>query len=308
MSINGSSFNVDATGNFWINGADLDNAIFSVTNQGIVSMKKGSIALGEITKADGTTATSFYVDDNGNLSIGGTAFSVNKDGYMTATSGKIGGWLIGETSLKSSNEKMELGSTGTIKIGTYSADSSSGNAFEVTNTGIMKAANYELASGKINTALLMKGKMRVVKANDTSSTITQVARQDPQLWVDGDTYLNGRILISPSASLETGDSTAQEMDAELRTSMLFTSLGYYDADNVWHYKYNGLYIFGASTCLYTDNIWIGRNSAEGGSQGSKVTTTRMNGNIHINANNDKGLIYFPDPERIVVRGETYTLA
>jgi hypothetical protein len=98
------------------------------------------------------------------------------------------------------------------------------------------------------------------------------------------------------------------MDAGLRTSMLFTSLGYYDENNVWHYKYNGLYIFGASTCLYTDNIWIGRNNAEGGSQGSTVTTTRMNGNIHINANNDKGLIYFPDPERIVVRGETYTLA
>jgi hypothetical protein len=136
-------------------------------------MKKGSIALGEITKADNTTATAFYVDDNGNLSIGGTAFSVNKEGYMTATSGKVGGWLIGETSLKSSNEKMELGSAGTIKIGIYSADSSSGNAFEVTSDGIMKAANYELASGVINTALHMKGKMRIGKDGNPSSIKTQ---------------------------------------------------------------------------------------------------------------------------------------
>jgi hypothetical protein len=92
---------------------------------------------------------------------------------MTATSGKIGGWLIGESSLKSSNEKMELGSTGTIKIGTYSTDSASGNAFEVTSNGVMKAANYELASGVINTALLMRGKMRVTDSKYTP--ITQVS-------------------------------------------------------------------------------------------------------------------------------------
>ena len=299
LSINNDKFNVDSFGNLWINGDTLSDAIFSVTNEGLVTMKRGSINLG-----DGA----FYVDDDGNLAIGNTSFTVNALGEMTATSGTIGGWKISGTSLKSSNDMMELGSTGTIKIGTYSVDSSSGNAFEVTSAGIMKAANYELASGKINTALLMKGKMRVVKSNNSSISVATVAGQDPQLWVDGDTYLNGRILISPSASLETGDSTAQEMDADLRTTMKFTSLGSKDANGVWQYKYNGLYIFGASTCLYTGNIWIGRNDTEGGSEGTGVTNTYMNGNIRVNANNDKGLIYFPDPSRIVVRGDTYTLA
>jgi hypothetical protein len=163
LSINGSSFNVDATGNFWINGADLDNAIFSVTNQGEVAMKKGSIALGEITKADGTKATAFYVDDNGNLSIGGTAFTINALGEMTATSGFIGGWEITENALKSvptgSDPQMILGKNGTIRIGDVSNTATS--AFEVTSSGVMKAANYVLYKGTINEVLLMIGKMRI---------------------------------------------------------------------------------------------------------------------------------------------------
>lgn len=299
LSINGSSFNVDAGGNFWINGEDLDSAIFSVTNQGEVAMKKGSIALGEIAKSDGSTATAFYVDDNGNLSIGGTAFSINKDGYMTATSGKIGGWLIGETSLKSSNEKMELGSTGTIKIGTYSVDSSSGNAFEVTSSGIMKAANYELAAGVINTALMMKGKMRV----GLSGSVANVKNQTHQLWVQGTSYFSGRLYFHPDARLITADETAAQKGEGTMTQMKFTNL--YKNDQ---YVYNGLYITGAATCLYTKEIWIGRNDKEGTDATNELTTTYFNGQIYLNANNPDGKIYFPSPERIIVSGDAYSLA
>ena len=88
LSINGSSFNVDATGNFWVNGEDLDSAIFSVTNQGKVSMKNGSITIGDV-------------------------FSISEAGELFATSGTIGGWNISPSKL--SKGVIELLDTGTIQ-------------------------------------------------------------------------------------------------------------------------------------------------------------------------------------------------
>jgi hypothetical protein len=85
LSINGSSFNVDASGNLWINGTKdnaafnvdkdgnlwisgtKDNAIFSVSNEGRVKMTKGEITLG-------TGDNQFKVTDDGVLTLGKDAF------------------------------------------------------------------------------------------------------------------------------------------------------------------------------------------------------------------------------------------
>lgn len=88
LSVNNSSFNIDASGNFWINGTDLDNAIFSVTNQGVVTMKRGSITIGDV-------------------------FSISEAGELFATSGTIGGWNISPSKL--SKGVIELLDTGTIQ-------------------------------------------------------------------------------------------------------------------------------------------------------------------------------------------------
>jgi hypothetical protein len=82
---------------------------------------------------------------------------------MTAKSGFIGGWEITENALKSvptgSDPQMTLGKNGTIRIGDVSNTATS--AFEVTSSGVMKAANYVLYKGTINEVLLMIGKMRI---------------------------------------------------------------------------------------------------------------------------------------------------
>ena len=309
LKINGSAFNVDATGNFWIHGTDLNSAVFSVTNEGIVSMKRGSITLGTITKDDGTTSAAFYVDDDGNLTVGGTAFTVNKDGDMTATSGTIGGWKISSTSLKSSNDMMELGSTGTIKIGTYSADSSSGNAFEVTSTGVMKAANYELASGRINTALMMRGKLRVA----TSGTVSSLTNQTTQFCLKGTALFGGDVYMDQNADfiatysetdLPTKNSDGDwyypdgKQGTAFRMQPMVQNLG--DGSKVY---YNAFYIHGAGTIMWTKYNWIGLWDGS--------TTTYLNGNIYINDTSADGKIHFPHPNNIMAgyyNGAEQTLA
>lgn len=171
LKINNNAFNVDAGGNFWINGADLSSAIFSVTNEGVVAMKKGSIALGEIDKADGTKATAFYVDDNGNLSIGGTAFSVNKEGAMTATSGTIGVLVID-------------GSTGTI-----SATKNGTETFKINGTtGLLQANNATL------TQLTVVDTLTINAPAGESNTA--------ELTVNGNTTISGNTAIKGSINLQ----------------------------------------------------------------------------------------------------------
>jgi hypothetical protein len=59
---------------------------------------------------------------------------------------------------------------------------------------------------------------------------------------------------------------------------------------------NGVYITGATTCLYTKNIWIGNVA-------SKVdTTTYINGNIYINDTSESGKIHFPHPDNVLISG------
>lgn len=309
LKINGSAFNVDATGNFWIHGADLNSAVFSVTNEGIVSMKRGSITLGTITKDDGTTSAAFYVDDGGNLTVGGTAFTVNKDGDMTATSGTIGGWKISSTSLKSSNDMMELGSTGTIKIGTYSADSSSGNAFEVTSTGVMKAANYELASGRINTALMMRGKLRVAD----SGTVSSLTNQTTQFYLKGTALFGGDVYMDQNADfiatysendlpVQNSDGDWYYSDGKQGTAFRMQPMVQTNGDGTKVY-YNAFYLHGAGTVMWTKYNWIGLTGGE--------TTTYINGNIYINDTSTDGKIHFPHPNNIMAgyyNGVEQTLA
>lgn len=295
VSINGDKFNIDADGNFWIHGEELGSATFSVTNQGEVSMKSGSITLGTITKDDGTEATSFYVDQDGNLSIGGTAFTVNASGEMTATSGSIGGWKITGATLESKGgdgaQKMVLGSDGSITIGIASGQNKTNAAFEVTKTGVMKAANYVLEAGRINEALLMTGRMRVT--DKTNYSVTQVSNQAYQLWIDGSTFIRDNIAIGEGKRFYAVNSSGVESEElSKRLVLSFATLS------------NGkksLEITGAQTCIYTEDIWIGFTKAQAGDSDTDayvLTNTYLNGNISINATSETGMVHFPHPNNI----------
>jgi hypothetical protein len=317
VAIGPDKFNIDENGNMWIAGKTLDTATFSIKNDGTVTMKKGSITLGEITKTDGSKVPAFYVDDNGNLTIGGDAFSVNASGSLTANQGYIGGWKITESSLEStpdennsSAQKMELKSDGSIKIGSYTGGDDGetwSNAFEVTPYGIMKAANFELASGVVNTAMMMKGKMRIAPTGNAATA----KRQATQLFVDGTSYFKNNIYLDSSAvfiaakgiyDIPTYDSSREcyvYADGNKASTMgmvgFIQTMG--DGSKI---QYNGILFGGAGTVLWTEYNWIGKKDG--------TTTTYLNGNIHINATSDSGKIYFPHPNDVIVGSNSQTLA
>ena len=205
---------------------------------------------------------------------------------------------------------MELKSDGSIKIGSYSVSEEDGetwsNAFEVTPYGIMKAANFELASGVVNTAMMMKGKMRIAATGNAATA----KRQATQLYVDGTSYFKNNLYLDSSAvfiaargiyDIPTYDSAREcyvYSDGTKASTMGMVRFlqTFSDKSTI---EYNGILFGGAGTVLWTEYNWIGKSDG--------TTTTYLNGNIHINATSDSGNIYFPHPNHIIVGG-SQTLA
>jgi hypothetical protein len=169
---------------------------------------------------------------DGSLIINGSqfndaVFAINAEGKMKATSGDIGGWSITSSSLESKastgTQKMILGSNGSIKIGVLSGTGKTDSAFEVTNTGVMKAANYELSSGKINTALLMRGKMRIAETS-YSGTVSSVETQQYRLHVDGTTFLSSDVYVGVGTRFITVKANGNVFDDDNKTTMSFTAV------------------------------------------------------------------------------------
>ncbi len=227
LKINNNAFNVDADGNFWVNGADLGNAIFSVTNQGEVSMKSGSITLGTITKDDGTEATSFYVDQDGNLSIGGTAFTINARGEMTATSGTIGGWEITPKSLAKGVLTLN-GDDGTI-----TAKVEENTTFKVDGTtGLLQAVNATL------TTLTVVDKLQVQSPPGTTNQADLKVYGNTTIYgntsISGNTAISGSIDLSGDILMPYGDLCTAPKDASGNTTGAFISFGN-GGGNIWVY-------------------------------------------------------------------------
>ena len=125
LAIGPDSFNVDKNGNLWINGT-VDDAVFRITKDGIVTMTQGSITLG-------TGTNQFKVTDDGTLTLGqnsdGTpVFQVTNAGIVSMTKGSI--------TLGSGNNIFKVTDTGELTLG----KDANGNAiFSVTNTGVLTA-------------------------------------------------------------------------------------------------------------------------------------------------------------------------
>ena len=118
------------------------------------------------------------LDATGNTAIKGTngtntVFSVSKDGYLTSTSGKIGGWTI------NSNSLSNAGSAGTVTLSTGATAINASNKFLVSANGKMTATDADI-SGKIvaksgtvggwtiNDSTITSGKLKL----DSKGTIT----------------------------------------------------------------------------------------------------------------------------------------
>ena len=135
-------------------GGDTDNPVFSVDNQGIMQMTKGSIALG----GDANNPV-FSVDDSGEVQMTkgsiklGTKtdehhpFEVNADGEMYSIKGHIGGFTIDSTYLQATNNGYVYLGTDAIKLGTKSGEH---HPFEVNDQGELYNVKGNIGGWNIN--------------------------------------------------------------------------------------------------------------------------------------------------------------
>lgn len=151
-------FEVDKDGNLSIKD-DSSNSIFSITNQGIVTMKKGSIQIGSV----------FKIDSSGYLAVGGTTssapFYVSSAGALTSTKGYIGGFEITTTSL---GDPMGSGTAvGMIGHNYLYAWTSSSHIYMYPNQLTMDNAIIYLVYGSSN----MKISSQQITRNSTDSVV-----------------------------------------------------------------------------------------------------------------------------------------
>lgn len=189
-----SSFHSDSNGNVWwgtnvatgyataparilANGA----AIFSS-----VSITGGSIAIG-------AAANSLHVDADGNMWLGAETFNiltnpfaVSKAGVLKATSGTIGGWTLGATTLSSSTLTLDSGNN-RIRSSNYSTGVS---GFTIEPT-LIEAENI-IARGTLrgttfayDVVSAIGGQLMVANADTLASDMT--ALDASTLTVKGDT-------------------------------------------------------------------------------------------------------------------------
>jgi hypothetical protein len=116
---------------FWAGSATPSAAPFSVTEAGVLKATSGTVGgftLGSTALTAGTGATRIQLDTTTGIHLGATAFadapfSVTLAGALKSTSGTIGGWTIGATTLAatgitldSANQKILVGATAPILI------------------------------------------------------------------------------------------------------------------------------------------------------------------------------------------------
>lgn len=135
-----TSFHVDVNGNLWLGAVTYDIATnpFAVSNAGVMRAVSGTIGgwtlsstaltgTSSILKSSGVlslgtgadsylTANRIYIDGPNNKMSVGTTFKV-ENGVITATSGTIGGWTLGATSLTSTNIGLHSGASAQILLG-----------------------------------------------------------------------------------------------------------------------------------------------------------------------------------------------
>lgn len=126
----------------------------------------------------GTGATSFHVDINGNLFMGGSTFgtatfTVTNAGVITATSGTIGGWTLGTTTLSATTITLDAGnqrirsSNYVAGVSGFTIESTLLEAENIVARGIMKGTTFQY-----DVVSAVGGQLMVANADTLASDMT----------------------------------------------------------------------------------------------------------------------------------------
>ena len=169
-------FKADSNG-IYVGNATFASAPFRVTQAGALTSTSGEIAgwtLGNTTLSKnnvtldssgvisvGTGNTIFKADSNGiyvgNATFASAPFRVTQAGALTATSGKIANWTLGDTSLTAGTGGTSVGVT-TDSISFYAGNATPGSApFRVTNAGALTSTSGNIGGFAIGDTALTAG-------------------------------------------------------------------------------------------------------------------------------------------------------
>ncbi len=238
----------DATYRLWIGNATAASAPFSVTKAGAIFAVSGTVGgwtLGATTLTGGSVSLSNTgvitvgtVNDvailssadatyrlwAGHATAASAPFSVTKAGAILASSGTVGGWTLGASTLVGGN--VTLSNTGVITVGTSndvailsSADATYrlwvGNAtaasapFSVTKAGVLYAISGTIAGWTMSSTTLTSAGGGIVL--DNSNNRISVGTGSPNILIDG---AAGTIGTSTFASGQAGWRIDADGDAE----------------------------------------------------------------------------------------------
>jgi len=245
------TFHVDSSGNLIASSADVTGTIkadkgyiggpngFTIESEKLYSGKKSTFE---------SNIAGVYLGTDG-IKLGDT-FSVNKNGYIISTNGKIGGFTItdtyianGATSLSGANNSVYLGIDG-ISLGT---------TFEVTKKGALTSTSGKIASFVISNDTLTSGNIGIC-SNTKVGTIAfwagNSARDSAPFRVTNEGKVTCNDIDITGGSLKIGDNFKVKNDGSLTASNA-TITGTIKADKGYIGGTNGFTI--ESGKLYSGN-------------------------------------------------------
>lgn len=135
----GANFRVQANGTVYASNLNITGGSIEIKNGGVTKFK--------VTNTGKVTADDLEIT-GGSITLG-TVFSVNSSGYLTASSGKIGGWFISSEHI--GNAATKAGSSvGLSNVASGNVFWAGTNKFTVTAAGKVTASDLDITGGSIN--------------------------------------------------------------------------------------------------------------------------------------------------------------
>lgn len=136
----GAAFRVQANGKVYASNLNITGGSIEIQSGGVTKFK--------VTSAGAVSASDLTIT-GGSITLG-TVFSVNSSGYLTASSGKVGGWFISSTHI--GNNAAEANSTIGManKTGTNKVFWAGTDKFRVLANGKLYSSDIEVSGGSIS--------------------------------------------------------------------------------------------------------------------------------------------------------------
>jgi len=171
------------------------NHTFKVTSAGALTVKYGMASLSD------TSNNGVYIGTDG-IAFGKGKFKVTSAGALTATSGQIGGFTIGSSSLYNGMTSLSDTTHNGVFVGTSGIACGKG-AFQVTSSGKVTASNLVLSGGSITIGsnfkvtstgnvtannMVLTGTLKIGGTNITAEALQQGAQS---AYTNGSTWSTG---------------------------------------------------------------------------------------------------------------------